>query len=79
MDELLAPYREQIAEQARQPGDEIDQAILMWNVFYSVVAVFRERHPDSIFAERPPRYQVTDDGPWRTVTGDRELVVRRGA
>lgn len=46
MDDLLAPYKDQILEYARQPRDLIDQAVLVWNAMYSVVRRYQEDHPD---------------------------------
>ncbi len=46
LEDLLAPYRDEIMRQARQPGSIVEQGILQWNAFYSVVCAFRERHPD---------------------------------
>jgi len=51
MRDLLSPFRDQIYEYARNKKDIIDQAILMWNVMYSVVHRYQQAHPDWIFVK----------------------------
>lgn len=48
MSDLLADYAEPIAAQVAAPGTIVEQGILQWNAFYSVVDRFRTRHPDWI-------------------------------
>ena len=43
---VLAPYEEEIREQAREPGDVLTQAALLWRVLYNAVSGYRERRPD---------------------------------
>lgn len=46
MDRLLGDYRDQIQAQVDRPGTIVEQAVLQWNVFYSVVERFRAEHPE---------------------------------
>jgi len=46
----LAGFRSEIERMTSHPGDLVDQAILLWNVIYHVVAGYRDSHPDWIFA-----------------------------
>ncbi len=48
--ETLAPFREQIAAYARRQPDIVDQGILLWNCIYHRADVYREKHPDWVFA-----------------------------
>jgi hypothetical protein len=47
--EVLGPYEDEIREQAREPGDILAQAALLWRVLYDAVDGYRERHPDWTF------------------------------
>jgi hypothetical protein len=49
MKEVLYPFNEKIRDYANNYHDPIDQAILMWNIVYTVVNQFRQNHPDWIF------------------------------
>ena len=49
MRDLLAGYEAQINEYAIVPAAPIDQAILLWNAIYGVVADFQAAHADWIF------------------------------
>jgi hypothetical protein len=49
MDGPLAPYRDAVEEQARRPGDIIEQGIVQWNAMYHVVDTYRRHHPDWLF------------------------------
>jgi len=50
MRDYLSPFRDQIIEYSRnKKKDIIDQAILMWNVIYSVVHRYRQTYPDWMF------------------------------
>jgi hypothetical protein len=49
MKTLLAPHADAIRSAAEEPGDLIDQAILLWNLTHSVIATYRDSHPDWIF------------------------------
>lgn len=51
MQNLLSPFQDQIQEYARNKKDIIDQAILMWNVIYSIVHQYRQAHPDWMFVK----------------------------
>jgi len=47
--EVIRPYEDEIRAQAREPGDLLAQAALLWRLLYNAVASFRERHEDWIF------------------------------
>jgi sulfotransferase family protein len=47
--QVLAPYEGEIREQAREPGDILTQAALLWRLLYNAVDGYRERHPDWVF------------------------------
>jgi hypothetical protein len=47
--EVIWPYEDEIRAQAREPGDLLAQAALLWRLLYNAVASFRERHEDWIF------------------------------
>jgi hypothetical protein len=49
MKHILAPLAGRIATQQRRNDDPLGDAILMWNVFHHVIAVYRQRHPDWLF------------------------------
>ncbi|MDX6505486.1 MAG: hypothetical protein QOG06_130 [Gaiellaceae bacterium] len=49
MPEVLTPYEAEIREQAREPGDILTQAALLWRLLYNVADGYRERHPDWVF------------------------------
>jgi hypothetical protein len=49
MSDHLGRFEAELERQAHGSGDTIGEAILAWRVLYSVVATFRERHPDWIF------------------------------
>jgi sulfotransferase family protein len=44
--EIVRPYENEIREQAREPGDVLTQAALLWRVLYNAVSEYRERHPE---------------------------------
>ena len=44
--EVLRPYEDEIREQARESGDILAQAALLWRLLYNAVDGYRERHPD---------------------------------
>jgi hypothetical protein len=46
MQRYLAPMRSDIEGYLRGEPDLVDEAILLWRAFYSVVAQLQERHPD---------------------------------
>jgi len=46
---LLAPLAERIARQHRRRNDPLGDAVLAWNVFHHVIAVYRKRHPHWLF------------------------------
>jgi hypothetical protein len=46
---FLAPLAEQITAQHRRENDPVGDAILAWNVFHHVIALFQKRHPDWLF------------------------------
>ena len=47
--EILWPYEDEIRAQAKEPGDVLEQAALLWRILYGTAAGYRERHPDWIF------------------------------
>jgi sulfotransferase family protein len=47
--EVIQPYEDEIRAQAREPGDLLSQAALLWRLLYNAVASFRERHEDWVF------------------------------
>lgn len=49
MSDHLGRFEAELECEVHRPGDAIGEAILAWRVLYSVVATFRERHPDWIF------------------------------
>lgn len=49
MNGFLKPYRAQIEDFAANPRDQVDQAILLWNMIYGTVLRYREDHRDWIF------------------------------
>lgn len=49
MRDHLAPFEEDVRRQAAQPGDPIEQGILLWRIIYSTALGYRERHPDWLF------------------------------
>jgi hypothetical protein len=51
MQKYLSPFREQIVDYSRNKKDIIEQAILMWNVMYSVVHQYQQNHPDWLFVK----------------------------
>jgi hypothetical protein len=49
MRDFLAPHEPQLRAAAERRPAILDEAILLWNVLYSTVATFQERHPDWIY------------------------------
>lgn len=49
MESLLAPLAGRIEAQHRRRDDPLGDAILAWNVFHHVIAVYRKRRPDWLF------------------------------
>ena len=47
--DVLAPFEAEIREQAREPGEILVQAALLWRLLYNAVDGYRERHPDWVF------------------------------
>jgi hypothetical protein len=47
--EVIQPYEHEIRAQAREPGDPLAQAALLWRLLYNAVASYRERHEDWVF------------------------------
>jgi phosphoglycolate phosphatase-like HAD superfamily hydrolase len=47
--EVIQPYEDEIRAQAREPGDLLAQAALLWRLLYNAVSAYRERHEDWIF------------------------------
>jgi hypothetical protein len=46
MEGVLAPFADEIQRADDEPGDIIDQAILLWKVMHHVIDEYRERHPE---------------------------------
>ncbi len=49
MEGILAPLAEDVARQHRRDDDPLGDAIVAWNVFHRVIAVYRQRHPHWLF------------------------------
>jgi LPS sulfotransferase NodH len=49
MQDRLAPFAAAVEAAAVSPPDEIDSAILLWNIFHHEIARYRADHPDWIF------------------------------
>jgi len=47
--EVIQPYENEIRAQAREPGDLLAQAALLWRLLYNAVASYRERHESWVF------------------------------
>jgi hypothetical protein len=47
--EVIRPYENEIRAQAREPGDLLAQAALLWRLLYNAVSSYRERHEDWVF------------------------------
>jgi hypothetical protein len=47
--EVLRAYEDEIRKQAREPGDILAQAALLWRLLYHAVEGYRERHPGWIY------------------------------
>jgi hypothetical protein len=47
--EVLRTYEDEIRQQAREPGEILAQAALLWRILYRAVEGYRERHPDWIY------------------------------
>ncbi len=47
--DVIQPYENEIRAQAREPGDLLAQAALLWRLLYNAVATYRERHEDWVF------------------------------
>lgn len=46
MRDHLAQFEKEIREQAKERGDIIGQAILLWNAIHATILKYRQRHPD---------------------------------
>jgi len=46
MEGVLAPFADEIQRADEDPGDIIDQAILLWKIMHHVIDEYRERHPE---------------------------------
>ena len=51
MDDVLFPYRDEIAFFAANPQNIIEQGILMWNIFYYRTRIYEAYHKDWIFVK----------------------------
>ncbi len=49
MRDYLYPFHDEIVKFATEPQDIIEQAILLWNIIYSTVIKYQEKHPNWIF------------------------------
>jgi hypothetical protein len=47
--DVVRPYEGEIREQARCPGDVLDEAALLWRILYNAVDGYRQRQPNWIF------------------------------
>lgn len=46
METYFHPYKDEIADYARNERSLIDQLSLLWKLIYSVVAQYQQKHPD---------------------------------
>lgn len=51
MRDYLNPFAAQLAEQCERPQDIISQAILLWNMHYTVALKFKTEHPSWVFVK----------------------------
>ncbi|HJT82351.1 MAG TPA: sulfotransferase [Chthoniobacterales bacterium] len=49
LEELLTPFAAEIEQQARHPGDIIDQAALLWKCMHHVILGYKAAHPEWLF------------------------------
>jgi Sulfotransferase family len=47
--DVIRPFEDEIRAQAREPGDLLEQAALLWRLLYNAVASYRERHAEWVF------------------------------
>jgi hypothetical protein len=47
--DYLEPYEDEIRRYAAEPGDPIDEAVLLWRLVYATVDRYRTEHPDWSF------------------------------
>lgn len=71
MRDHLEPFRAELERAAAERPGHLDQAILLWRIFYSVVYDFRTAHPDWVFL----RYEDLAEEPAK---GFAELYARVG-
>jgi Sulfotransferase family len=70
----LARFEPEIRTFAEREHDLIDQAILLWRVIYSTVAVYRDRHPDWLF-ERHEDLSLDPVGGFERLYGALDLTL----
>jgi hypothetical protein len=51
MEQHLSAFRSEIEEFSKSSKDIVDQAILLWNIIYSMVLKYKEKHPEWIFVQ----------------------------
>jgi hypothetical protein len=51
MNTKLKPFEKEIREFSKNKHDIIDQGILLWNVFHTVIKDYEEKYPDWIFVK----------------------------
>jgi hypothetical protein len=49
MRDYLQPFYDEIHEMVRERKDIIDQGILLWKIFYSIIDDFKKKYPNWIF------------------------------
>jgi hypothetical protein len=49
LEEHLHPFKDDIRSFVEQERDVVDQAILLWNMLYTIVGTYRAKHDDWIF------------------------------
>jgi hypothetical protein len=83
MRDFLAQHERELRAAADRRPDILDEAILLWNVLYSAVATFQDRHPDWTFVRHEDvaaspleRYRELYDGLELQWTPAVERVVR---
>jgi hypothetical protein len=77
----LAPFEKEISAELENPGDELSQAILLWNCIHHTMVRYREKNPDWAFV-RHEDLSRDPVGGFRKIYADFDLRfsddVRRG-
>jgi hypothetical protein len=51
MRDVLFPFRQEILRACDEPGDVVDEGVLLWNVLHFVILGYRERYPSWTFVK----------------------------